>query len=359
MRSSTWRRRSLAVATVTLVALVSACGSGGSDAGSDDSAGGDGERVSLTVAPASPSFVSQAYYYLADHLGFFEEENLDVEIISQFEGGQPEVALLEGKLDVVAGSPTTFFERMQQDPDSEFRCVAVNGLWPFRIMVPADSDIDSPEDLKGQDVGVPEVSDVATLEYMLSTVGMSGSDVNPLPVGGRAPAAVEMEKGTVVAFMGTHVDQLAIEGTGFEVRELETVEQSSTFNTCMLVTATMLEENPDAIEGFLRALAKGFAVQNEDPELAVALLGEARTEAYDSEEQALALMEVTNGVNGGTYDAKWEYAEEDWQLMVEAFADAGALESSFEIAPFLDFSLLGDVWDFDVDQVLEQARDGA
>jgi putative hydroxymethylpyrimidine transport system substrate-binding protein len=194
---------------------------------------------------------------------------------------------------------------------------------------------------------------------MLSTVGMSGSDVKPLPVGGRAPAAVEMEKGTIVAFMGTHVDQMAIEATGFEVRELETVEQSSTFNTCMLVTATLLEENPEAVEGFLRALAKGFALQNEDPELAVELLGQARSEAYDSAEEAVALMEVTNGVNGGTYDAKWEYSEEDWQSMVDAFADAGTLESSFEIAPFLDFSLLGDVWDFDVDQVLEQARDAA
>jgi NitT/TauT family transport system substrate-binding protein len=336
---------------VALAMMASGC--------SSDATGGagDGNLVKLTVAPASPSFVSQAYYYLADHLGYFEEEGLDVEIISQFEGGQPEVALVEGKFDVVAGSPTTFFERLKKDPATPTQCVATNGLWPFRIMVPAKSPATSVQDLKGKKIGVPEVSDVSTLGYMLSTAGMKGDSVSTAAVGGRAPAAIEMQKGNIEAFMGTHVDQLAIEGTGFKVRVLDTVEQSSTFNTCMLVTTQKLKDEPEVIERFLRALAKGFTLQNEDPELAVKLLGQARAEAYDDEKQALALMKATNAVNGGTYEARWKYPEEQWQAMVDSFADAGALEGTFDITKNLDFSLLEKVWDFDVEKLLEQARD--
>lgn len=349
MRSNR-RTRSVGILTVALAMMASGC--------SSDATGGagGGDRVKLTVAPASPSFVSQAYYYLADHLGYFEEEGLDVEIISQFEGGQPEVALVEGKFDVVAGSPTTFFERLHKNPDIPTQCVATTGLWPFRIMVPADSPATAVKDLDGEKVGVPEVSDVSTLEYMLSTVDMLGDAVTATAVGGRAPAAIEMQKGNIAAFMGTHVDQLAIEDAGFKVRVLETVEQSSTFNTCMLVTTQQLEQEPEVVERFLRALAKGFTLQNEDPELAVKLLGQARAEAYDDEKQAVALMKATNAVNGGTYEARWKYPEEKWQAMVDSFADAGALEGSFDITKNLDFSLLDNVWDFDVEKLMDEAR---
>jgi NitT/TauT family transport system substrate-binding protein len=353
MRSSR-RSRTIALATAALLATISGCGS---DSDPSPQSSGDGtERVSLTVAPASPSFVSQAYYYLANDLGYFDEENLDVEIISQFEGGSTEVALVEGKLDIVAGSPTSFFERLQQDPATPTHCVATTGLWPFRIMVPKDSPVKTVADLAGEDIGVPEVSDVSTLGFLLASADMSVDDVKAVPVGGRAPAAVEMENGNTAAFMGTHVDQLAIEETGFAVRILKTVESSSTFNTCMLVTTETLTDKRDVVVRFLRGLAKGFALQNEDPELAVALLGKGRPEAFDDAEAAVALMKATNGVNGGTYDAKWTYPEEEWQAMVDDFAEAGTISASFDIADNIDFSLMEEVWNFDVQQVLEQAR---
>ena len=325
--------------------------------GGETAAAGSGELTPIVVAPASPSLVSQAYYYIAEDLGFFEEEGLDVEIISSFEGGQPEVAMVEGELDIVAGSPTTFFERLAQDPDHPTMCVATVGLWPFRVMVPEDSPLQAPEELVGTTVGVPEQNDIDTLNYMLGVADVDPTAVETAAVGGRAPAAIEMAAGRIDAFMGTHVDQLAIETEGeLPVRVIETVPQASTFNTCMLTTTDTLEQQPDVVEGFLRGLAKGFTIQNENPELAVELLGQARPEAYENPEDALALMMATNEVNGGTYEARWDYPAEEWQEMVDNFAENGALTESFDISPNIDFSLLDAVWDFDSDAVLEEAQ---
>lgn len=351
-----------AVILIVTAVLLAACSESSSP--SDESAQSDAEdeaaaeeTVSLTVAPASPSLVSQAYYYIANYLGFWEQENLEVEVISQFEGGQPEVAMIEGELDIVAGSPTTFFERLAQDPDNQMICTATVGLWPFRVMVEDDSVLQEAGDLAGTTVGVPEVSDVATLAYMLRTADVDPESVESPAVGGRAPAAIEMDADRIDAFMGTHVDQLAIETVGeLAVRVIETVPAASTFNTCMLTMADTLESQPDVVERFLRGLAKGFAIQNEDPELAVEILGQAREEAYDSEEDALALMQATNDVNGGAYDERWEYPVEEWQSMVDSFVEADSLSQSFDIGPNIDFSLLDSVWDFDVEEVLEEAR---
>ena len=369
-------RRQLA-ALAALVALLAACGGpdetgtaaddSGADAGATQHVGGAGSAeavagalTSITVAPGSPSFVSQAYYYIAKELGFFEEEGLSVEIISNFEGGQPEIAMVEGELDIVAESPARFLERMAQDPDHPSICTATVGLWPFRVMVPTDSPLEEATDLAGTTVGLPEQSDIDTLGYMLGVAGVDPSQVETAAVGGRAPAAIEMAAGRIDAFMGTHVDQLAIETDGdLPVRIIETVPPTSTFNTCVLTTTGTLEQRPEVVEGFLRGLAKGFTIQHENPELAVDLLGQARPEAYDNAADALALMMATNEVNGGTYEEQWEYPVEEWQDMVDSFAEAGAIEESFDISSNIDLSLLDAVWDFDKEAVLEQAEAAA
>jgi NitT/TauT family transport system substrate-binding protein len=331
------------------------------DEAADDEAADDGEPDFLRVVPASPSLVSNAYYYLADHLGFYEEEGLEVEVISSFEGSAPEVALLEGELDLAVGDPPILFERILEDPAYPVRVIAVNGLWPFRVLVTSDSELQSAEDLVGTTVGIPEQSDAATLSHMLRVAGVDPESVEMAAVGGRAAAAVELDAGRIAAFMGSHVDQLAMEAEFGEdaFRIIETIPVSSLPNNFLMVAEDRLAEDPEVFERFLRALAKAFVIQVEDPELAVALIGQARPEAYEDADDALALMMATNEVNGATLDVEWAVPPEEWQTAADGFTETGTISGEVDVAPFIDNSLLEAAWDFDRDEVLAAAAEQA
>jgi NitT/TauT family transport system substrate-binding protein len=348
-------------ALLVLVALLAAC-TDDADAPNptaDAQGGEDGELTKLTVTPAGPSITSSGYFYLPEYLGFTEEEGLEVDVLTSFEGSTPLVALIEGQLDVIVGDPDVMGARILEDPDFPVTCVATITMWPFRVIVPADSDIQTAADLEGLTIGVPDQSDVGTLSHMLLSAGVDPETVDAVAVGGRAPSAVEMFAGRTDASMGSHVDQMAMEQEfgADSIRVIETIDPEGAPNGCLSVRTQMLEDEPEVVEGFMRALAKGSAVFFEDRELAVDLIGQAYDEAYDDRDGALDLVDATIEVNGPAYEARWEFSEEAWQEFSDSFVESGFISEPVDITGHLDFSMLDAAWDFDIDAVLEEARD--
>ncbi len=116
------------------------------------------ERVVLQL-----SFTHQfefAGYYAADYKGFFAEEGLEVEIREGTSTRRPNVELTEGRAHYGTGSATYLLDRLNGQPLVLVTSVFQHSL--LALMVPLNSDIRSPEDLRGRRVATsgrhPEIA---------------------------------------------------------------------------------------------------------------------------------------------------------------------------------------------------------
>ena len=188
------RPRRLWVAVSALVLAASACGSGRPGAG--------GTHVRLAVGGAN-----QMVYLpttLAQELGFYTDEGLDVEL-QDFAGGSKALeALVGGSADVVSG----FYDHtIQMAADGRYLTAFVNMLrFPGLVLVTspqAAATVTRIEDLKGRVAGVTSAgsSSQMLLTYLLQRHGVPPDSVSITAIGSAATAIAAVERGKVDAGM--------------------------------------------------------------------------------------------------------------------------------------------------------------
>jgi len=190
----TKRRYGLAVVAIALLAV--ACGGGGRGAGG-------GTRVRIAVGGAS-----QLLYLpttLAQQLGYYKDEGLDVEL-EDFAGGSKALeALVGGSADVVSG----FYDHTIQMAAEGRELVAFVAMLRYPGLVlavsPKASDtVKSIEDVKGRIAGVTAAgsSTQMLLTYLLTRHHVDPSEVSISAIGTSATAIAAVEHGRVdVAMM--------------------------------------------------------------------------------------------------------------------------------------------------------------
>lgn len=223
-------RRRLVPATAVLLAatlVVAACGGS-----SDDAAGSDSGATTSTAASASPAaqegpgtpapqplptktkatisvaFPVEAFasVYLADVMGEFDKENLDVEIV-QLPANEGIVALTSGQVDLqLAGISAGAFNAVAAETDLQFVAngpsfgeQAEDGLWVRKELLGADGKID-PAKIPGMRIafGSAGVSTTAAVPVArwLEQYDRVLDDVTSVPLGG-ADMLVALEQGAV------------------------------------------------------------------------------------------------------------------------------------------------------------------
>lgn len=143
---------------------------------------------------------------------------------------------------------------------SEIRIVGTNLSATTNVfLVPADSPVKSPEDLKGKKLGVlsPTTSVQITALQMLKDAGLEpGKDVELIDVKGGPEAIVAMKNGIVDAGFSSPPLSVELVQKG-EFRLLyEGVEHPPALvNTALFTTASMLEKNPEVVGQWVAAIA--------------------------------------------------------------------------------------------------------
>ena len=147
---------------------------------------GKPEKTKVSIAVGGKS----GFYYLpltiAERLGYFKDEGLDVEI-SDFEGGSKALqAVVGGSADVVAGAWENTID--QQPKGLNMQGFVLMGRYPAISMGIAKSkaaSYKSPKDLKGMKIGVsaPGSSTNRLVLHMLAKDGLKGEDVSIIGVG--------------------------------------------------------------------------------------------------------------------------------------------------------------------------------
>lgn len=352
-RSVARRRRSrrckaCACATLTLT-LLSSCGDGNGSEGTDE----------LRVAPNAPAPAAWAHLWLADEMGCYEQEDLEVEIVDNLPGGAVENALTSGQLDFGGSNSSRLIPHGDAMGDESLQMFMPESKYLFRMIVLEDSDIQTAQDLVGKTIGVPEPGgDEDTAKLLMGVEGIDAADFELLAVGGDAAAGVALDNGSVDAFSGSMGDLFVMQGADIPVRTIPMGDTENFYNSGYTATQETIEDRRDVAVRFGRALAKAMIFEYENPEAAIDALGRIAPEATQDRERAAAIMALTHEINLPMYEARNETDPALWQTMIDAYHDTGIIEESFPPETIVNDELLDDIWDFDIEAVVAAARAG-
>jgi NitT/TauT family transport system substrate-binding protein len=265
-------RTSAALLATATIALAAGCTSGSSgSSGGTATTTGHLEKTSITVG-AVPS-IDSAGLYIAQQLGFFRDQGLNVTIKPLLSSGGVTInEQVKGEYDITAGAYPPYIladaaEHISMRIVAEGSVVIPNGQ---EVIIPAGSKITSIAALKGKTIGVnasAETGSIATLliDSVLQEHGISKDDVKfkviPFPLMGQALAAHQVD----AAFVPEPF--ISEDGQKYGDQELLNLDQGATSNFPILgyvVTQNWAKLYPNTLAAFLRALEQGQAVADTD-----------------------------------------------------------------------------------------------
>jgi NitT/TauT family transport system substrate-binding protein len=255
------RHRLVAVGAVALsLAVLGACGGDDEDDGGNASSGPAKITLGLNpLADVAPAFLAQS-------LGYFEEEGLDVEIKTL--GGAEEVtpALEGGAIDIGWSNTATIAAAAGKGLDFK---ILVGGVESTEerdtsgLMVKGDSDIREPKDLEGKTVGISRRADITDvlLQASLEKLGVDRDKVEIVElqsVFSRGPTALEQGRVDAV-FLPEPAVTLVEEQQGARklFQPLSLTIPDAPFNS-FYATQEWIDANQEAAEGFVRAIERAL-----------------------------------------------------------------------------------------------------
>ena len=238
------------LAACAALTLLASC-SGGDD---------DGLTVGLSYVPDVQFFP----FYVALDQGFFEDAGVDVEL--RHHGAQEPLftALTTGEEDIVfAGGDEVMFARAEGVDAKNF--ATLYQTYPVTLIVPEDSDIESPADLEGKSVGIPGEygENYFGLLAMIDAYGLE--DVTVDSIGFTQMAA--LSRGDVDAVIGfVNNDAVAMSAQGFAVRTIDLAPDLPLIGPGLCAMVDSFDENSDAYRAVLEGVEMALDYAEANPE---------------------------------------------------------------------------------------------
>ncbi|WP_117170958.1 ABC transporter substrate-binding protein [Paraliobacillus sediminis] len=251
----------------TLGLLITGCAN-------DEQASQELEKVTL-VLDWTPN-TNHTGLYVAQAEGYFEEEGLDVEITLPGESGADQVVAAE-KADFGISAQETITEARTQDiPIVSIAAVIQHNTSGFAS--PVDKEIKAPADYAGKTYGgwgAPV--EAAVIDSLMKQEDASIDDVSIINMGNTDFfTAVERDIDFAWIYYGWTGVEAELRGVDLNMQYLTDYSEKLDYYTPVITTNEMLiDENPETVEKFLAAVAKGYNYTIENPEEAADILIEA------------------------------------------------------------------------------------
>ncbi|MEI2417497.1 ABC transporter substrate-binding protein [Orrella sp. JC864] len=192
------------------------------------------ESSKVHIAVGGKALVYYLPLTIAEQLGYFKDEGLDV-TISDFAGGSKALqAVVGGSADVVSGA----FEHTlhMQSKGQAYRAFVLQGRAPmigFGVSRKNMADYKGPADLKGKKIGVtaPGSSTNMLVNFFLAQNGLKASDVAIIGVGAGAGAVTALRSGQIDAISNTDPVISMLEEGG----ELQTIADTRTMKDTLQI----------------------------------------------------------------------------------------------------------------------------
>jgi ABC-type nitrate/sulfonate/bicarbonate transport system substrate-binding protein len=290
-------------------------------------------------------------FYIADELGYFAEEGLDVEF--QDAGGSSAAIrqVLAGNADAALPAPSAFLNAVAQGHDLKW-VYSYQYANIFTLAAKADSGIKTIADLKGKKIGVSDLSggEVPLVRAVLAAAGLNaGVDVAIVSVGDGSALTVDaLQSGQVDAYSSNLFDLAAIKASGIDMVTILPKEAQDFPANGVVVTAETLASKADTLSAFLRAVAKGVAYAAAHDDKALEIAKKVRPEEFELEKLAAENWAAAHILKTppaaladkpiGTHYVEGFQAYHDF--LRKGTEEEGALAADVDLSKALDSSLL-------------------
>jgi len=218
---------------------------------------------------------NHAIYTLAQDLGYFAAENLDVNIDRGYGAANNMTKLAAGSLDVAVVDPNLLPKFNHEQPGNQLTSFfIVYDASPSAVIYLKSSGIQSPKDLEGKRIAVTEGTTPAILFPVFAKVnGLDSSKVTILPVNAqlRDSMVIQRSADASIGFLTTSVPNIV--STGVAINDIGFLHYNKygldLYSLGLVCRKNYAEENPEVLRGFVKAVIKGVRAMLGNPEQAI------------------------------------------------------------------------------------------
>ena len=253
----------------------------------------------VTFVQPSPSAINSYNVFVAIGEGYFAEEGLDVRVEAINGSGAVLQALSSGQAQFGRPGPGPLLAARGRGVDVVF-IYNFSARSNFDVVVPVDSPVQSPADLKGTVVGVG-TADGAEVGFARNVLAGSGltenTDYTFLAVGDGGPATAAFAQGAISAYSASTADAAILTQRGAPVRDITPPEFARFFGNGFVTTGDLIRNDPELVEKFVRAIFRGhqFALDDANREKVLAHLAAANPQESEDPAFASALFDAVRG----------------------------------------------------------------
>ena len=288
---------------------------------------GGGTKVTLNEVAHSVFYVPM---YVAIENGYFEEEGLDVTLVTGFGADKTMTALLSGEADIgFMGPESTIYTYQGGMEDYAVNFAQLTQRAGNFLVGRTPEDDFSFADLKGKEVlggragGMPQM----VFEYILKKHGLDPTKDVKIDQSidfGSTAAAFSGGQGEYTVEFEPHATALEQKGDGYVLASLGE-ESGYVPYTAFSARKSYISKNPEVIESFTRALQKGMEYVNSTSPEELAKVIKPQFEEMD--ETSLATI-IRRYQNQDTWKKDLVFSKEAFDLLQDILLDAGVIENT-------------------------------
>ena len=350
---------------MTLAAVVIALGAAGMGAAQDKPL----KKVVFAVTTKDISVGHAAHSSLPVALGYWKAEGLDVEVTSVEGSASGLQQIGSGNIQIVSIGPEEIV--IGRDKGVKIKGVYVQARTTiYRIVVPADSPIQSVAQLRGKTIGVPALASgsVPFAKALVASVGVDPEkDIKLLAVGVGAPGALALQQKKVDALALWDTLQASLENRGLSLRRLDLPMVQEMIGQTLAANDGYIAEHPEVLVGFARGVAKATLFGLTNPEAAVRIHWKLYPQTKpQSGDEAKLLKEAIH-----VFDSRFELQRVDhrpdkrygiatlaqWTTLQNIFKDQKIVQGGVPPADLYTDKLVDAINTFDHQAVIRQAKE--
>lgn len=260
------KKRVLSIFLLISLLVLTACGNSKSTSSASES-----EKETTKIRIGTVTWIGYSGLWLAQDLGYFEEEGLEVDYSTIEDTAQIKSSLASNKIDAMA----TTIDSLPRSLTEGLALKAVFGLDQSQGAdgIIAKKEIEDVSDLKGKEVAV-EVGSVSEwfLANVLSDHGLSLDDVKVKEMTS-SEAGAAFSSGKVDAAVTWEPWLSNAEASDFGKVLVSSADYPDLIVDVFAFGEKFIEDNPEAVKAFAKAYDRAVTYLNENPEEAYEVLG--------------------------------------------------------------------------------------
>lgn len=227
------------------------------------------DKPRLTVVLDDRTSLSHLPLLLAEHLGFFKAEGLDIEFVEQASQPIAMTALTHGAADVLCASYDTALLLKQKSVDVvSVAQIARTPQWVLGISNKNLPSFKTLADLRGKRVGIidAEGSSQRCLWLSLLRSGVNPSQINMVTLNSPMHAMVAMRSGNLDALFATDPlmtalekkDDIAIVANFRTLKQTQRVFSGLLPGNCLIVPQALVKQDPQTCQALVSAVVRSL-----------------------------------------------------------------------------------------------------